>query len=56
MTNKELQALLKQYPDDLPVCTIDNEISDLIEYVERRKGTPFEKAKDAYFEDAIVLF
>lgn len=56
MTNKELQDQLKQYPDDLPVCVIDNEITDLIDYVERRKGTPFENAKEEYFEDALVLF
>lgn len=24
MTNKELQDLLKQYPDDMPVSVIDN--------------------------------
>lgn len=56
MTNKELQNLLKQYPDDLPVCLIDNEKSDAVEYVERRTGAAVKSLEDEYFSEALVLF
>ena len=56
MTNKELQELLAQYPDDMPVCIIDNEKSDAVEYVERRTGSAVKSLEDEYFSEAIVLF
>lgn len=56
MTNRELQDLLKQYPDDLPVCMIDNERSDAIDYVERRTGAAVKSLENEYFSEAIVLF
>lgn len=41
MTNKQLQELLKQYPDDAEIVIADSQISDWEIAVDYEKGTIF---------------
>ena len=56
MTNRELQDLLKQYPDDMPVCIIENDKDYAVDYVKRQQGKHYKNSEDEQFDEAIVLF